>query len=377
MSRRLSAYLAVMIAVSWCAAARADLCEKCSRLMFTESAGTCVSCGGPTTSGALKLCPKCSAKLHRCEHCLAALDGAAGPLPDTPVKPQSPDQSAPATPGAWVPSKPAPSTPAPGTPAITTPTPAAPAPAAAEAVKPLDPNKPGTYVAGRWQYTLQITDQGTRNEGRQGWLFFDGKKPPRGLVNDYYRTPWGPIYWVDVPSTRAGLHGWMSIPSPAVKRPGRELALPIASAAKPSPPQSRWFEISKADSGKRARVAVGQFVLIRLPGNLDHRLWLAGGRAWWQVGTIANGAAIRRRRGQARHGRRRRHVLLQVSGGPTRHDNDQAGLRSVVGEESTAGGHIYMHRGGAAFSAHPCGHARPTGGFGRGCKRQRNLVAHA
>ena len=41
MSRRLWACLAVMIAATWSGAARADLCEKCSRMMFIESTGTC------------------------------------------------------------------------------------------------------------------------------------------------------------------------------------------------------------------------------------------------------------------------------------------------------------------------------------------------
>ena len=49
--------------------------------MFVESAGVCRQCGAATASGALKLCPKCSEKLHRCEHCLAPLDDRAGPLP--------------------------------------------------------------------------------------------------------------------------------------------------------------------------------------------------------------------------------------------------------------------------------------------------------
>ena len=54
----------------------AALCAKCRDLMFTESQGKCIDCGGPTGSGALQLCPACSAKRHQCEHCLAKLTAA-------------------------------------------------------------------------------------------------------------------------------------------------------------------------------------------------------------------------------------------------------------------------------------------------------------
>ena len=203
-----------------------------------------------TTSGALKLCPKCSERLHRCEHCLAALDDRAGALPgEKPAAPAAPD--------------PPPSpTPAPRTAPPSDGTSVPPAPSAAT---PIDPNKPGTHLSGRWQYRLQISDPGTRVEGRSGWLIYDGRKLPLGQINDYYRTPWGPIYWVDAPPTQSGLHGWMPFPSRQAKSPGRELPLP--AVAPRLAPRSPWVEIAKTDSGKHARVPVGQLILIRLPGN--------------------------------------------------------------------------------------------------------------
>ena len=74
--------------LGWNQPARAALCSKCRDLMFIDSEGKCIECGGPTASGALQLCPKCSAKRHQCEHCLTA----------TTEKDEAPAQSKPADP---------------------------------------------------------------------------------------------------------------------------------------------------------------------------------------------------------------------------------------------------------------------------------------
>ena len=64
-------FSAVLVGVH--STAQAALCGKCRPLMFIDSEGKCIDCGGPTSSGALQLCPKCSAKRQQCEHCLAKL----------------------------------------------------------------------------------------------------------------------------------------------------------------------------------------------------------------------------------------------------------------------------------------------------------------
>ena len=51
--------------------ARGELCPKCKGKMYIMNIGKCVGCGGMTTSGAFKLCKKCSTKLGECEHCRA------------------------------------------------------------------------------------------------------------------------------------------------------------------------------------------------------------------------------------------------------------------------------------------------------------------
>ena len=50
--------------------------------MFTESQGKCIKVSHPTASAALKLCPKCSAERHQCEHCLATLGDKGGAVAD-------------------------------------------------------------------------------------------------------------------------------------------------------------------------------------------------------------------------------------------------------------------------------------------------------
>ena len=264
MQRSTLSGLAMAVVLGWTSLAAAALCPKCSDLMFVDSPGKCSVCGAETASGALKLCPKCSAARHQCEHCLGKLDDQAAssdksPPEQTPPadKPPAPapaaDTPSPNTPASNTPPadaattgskplvwKPAGETPSSETPTIETPPPAKPAgsppaaqlpadvnqpiedlPKAKTPTAPLppdangpppakiDPTRPGTFSYGKWQYRLDITDAGTRSEGRWGWLWYNGQKLPRGHVNDYYRTPWGPIFWVDVPQTRWGMHGWM------------------------------------------------------------------------------------------------------------------------------------------------------------------------
>src|SRR5208283_459815 len=100
MERKLSSLLVTGLVFSaavlgWNQPTWAALCGKCRDLMFIESEGKCSDCGGPTTSGALKICPKCSARRHQCEHCLspttakdenAAESRPADPVPDRPQR---------------------------------------------------------------------------------------------------------------------------------------------------------------------------------------------------------------------------------------------------------------------------------------------------
>ena len=54
-------------------AALADLCSRCADKTYTADLGKCVLCGAHTSSGAFKLCKKCSSKRNECECCRATL----------------------------------------------------------------------------------------------------------------------------------------------------------------------------------------------------------------------------------------------------------------------------------------------------------------
>ena len=74
--------------------ARATLCEQCRGMSFIASIGHCKVCAdGETTSGAFKLCQKCSAKLAQCEACQQALPAKKDAPPGgeaPPAKAQDP-----------------------------------------------------------------------------------------------------------------------------------------------------------------------------------------------------------------------------------------------------------------------------------------------
>jgi len=346
MERNLFSWLAAVLVfatagLGWNRSTPAALCGKCRDLMFIESEGKCSVCGGPTASGALQLCPKCSAKRHQCEHCLAATTGKdetaaeskpAEPAADRPHRDAAADAND-QSPPAWNPpansgnparpdEKPAARSAGPETMLLppvaeNSDKPAAPGllpeskppaalpldPTPAAARKPINPARAGTYTSEKWRFQMQITSPGTKSEGRWGWLTYDGQKLPRGEVNDYYNTPWGPIFWVDVPTTAWGVHGWMPVPLAQNRRQGRALASPVsvpaspsvaaARAASPGPsaaaaaakPRLQTLEINKSHNGQLARVRVGNVLVIRLPGDP------ASGYQWQSATT--NSSAVR------------------------------------------------------------------------------------
>ena len=200
------------------APARADLCKRCKGKMYITSVGKCAECGGLTSSGAFKLCRKCSRKLKQCEHCRGAL-GAVGP-----VKPEPPVRRPPI--------RPAPR-------------------------HRFDMRNGGTYTSGKWKYILVVRAVGTRSERRGGTLYYDGRAVPKPQANDYYRTPWGFVFWVG--ERPFGNSGWMPLTR---GQPGRLLPAPKAGTEKRAP-----IELDEAANGKAIQAEVGQEIHLRLKGN--------------------------------------------------------------------------------------------------------------
>jgi inhibitor of cysteine peptidase len=127
-------------------------------------------------------------------------------------------------------------------------------------VKKIDPDKSAVYVSDPWKYDLAVRSPGTRSEARRGRLSFAGKELLAAEVNDYYETPWGPIYWVGNPRSRWGDHLWMPYPSrqsPDTK--GKQLPAPAQGA--------QGMVLTKADSGRTVSVAVGATFQVQLAGN--------------------------------------------------------------------------------------------------------------
>lgn len=80
----------------------------------------------------------------------------------------------------------------------------------------LDTTKDGTQQSGPWAYEYTISLKGSRSEGYHGKLSYNGVEvPDPANLNDFYNTPWGPLYWVGRPAVLFGGHGWMSKPLPS------------------------------------------------------------------------------------------------------------------------------------------------------------------
>ncbi|MFZ5831065.1 MAG: hypothetical protein ACOY3P_13320, partial [Planctomycetota bacterium] len=129
--------------------------------------------------------------------------------------------------------------------------------APAAPVERIDPSQSGEYTSGSWTYRYQIVTDSAGGKGRFGWLMYDGQRVPSGQPNDYYQTPWGPLYWAGTNDDPLGSHGWM-------------LAAQGETAGKELPPPQQLKPdrtVTLADDGKTIELSVGDIVAIRLEGN--------------------------------------------------------------------------------------------------------------
>lgn len=78
-----------------------------------------------------------------------------------------------------------------------------------------DPKKQGeTLTQGDWRYVLTIRNSGSRSEGSEGRLYYQGRELPRPVqLSDFYDTPLGRFYHTGVEVGQEQLPwdttGWM------------------------------------------------------------------------------------------------------------------------------------------------------------------------
>jgi hypothetical protein len=89
------------------------------------------------------------------------------------------------------------------------------------------------YKSGAWEYQYWVSGRASRGAGKHGKLLYAGKELPAPAgINDYYKTPWGAMYWVGQNGPMFVPHGWMLLP--AEKQPeGKLLPEPAEGGSKP------------------------------------------------------------------------------------------------------------------------------------------------
>ncbi len=99
--------------------------------------------------------------------------------------------------------------------------------AAAGAGPRIDADSPGIYRAGNWTYELRRIGDRTRGLAKRGRLLYGGRElPAPANAGDYYRTPWGRLYWTGEAKRPTDDGGWL----PHAKRVGNALEAPAPSA---------------------------------------------------------------------------------------------------------------------------------------------------
>jgi predicted secreted protein len=227
MKRLLAFVVCLVISVVLCQTAHAVLCAKCRGKVHDNQFGTCRECRGNTRSTATQLCPACSAELVRCELCYKRLTDV--------------DR------------------------------------AQAQAGKPqtIDLRKSGEYKFEKWMYRYEISGIGTSRAQVRGRLAYSGKEVQAGQINDYYKTPWGYLYWAGNTGSATTKRGWLTSPLQGAGRHGA-LLTPQASGGS-------LVQLTEADNRREISLPAGTRILVKMRGNPD-----TGKR--WSISKISSGS---------------------------------------------------------------------------------------
>jgi len=208
MQRLFCLLLAGMLTVCWVSPTWAVFCEQCRGRVHDNQFGTCRNCGQKTRSTNHRLCPECSNALHRCERCgklIVKKQGAA-------TKPPT-----------------------------------------------IDRTKTGTYKFKDWAYRYEVKNAKTPQVSVRGRLAHNGKELPDAKINDYYKTPWGFMYFHGKPQAGRRKAGWIQTADLQSDRKGTYL--------KPPAGLSQRLSLTDADNGKTITVTDGGPIQIQLKGN--------------------------------------------------------------------------------------------------------------
>jgi len=124
--------------------------------------------------------------------------------------------------------------------------------------KPIDVRRSGDYSFGKWKYRYQVSGLGSSKSTIRGRLAFGGKEVPPAEINDYYRTPWGFMYWVGYPKTPGGKRGWVPTPAAGSRR-GQLLTTPDTEA--------KVLSLTADHKGRTIATVVDKPIVISLAGN--------------------------------------------------------------------------------------------------------------
>jgi len=222
MNRRIALLTAPLLLLAISSLAWALKCDRCRQKVGDNQFGTCKECRDVTHSTFNILCPPCSAELRRCERCYRLIGEREKPKDGEFAK--------------------------------------------------IDLRKNGAYKSGKWQYRYEVVGAGTSNAAARGRLAYNGEEVAVPARGDYYKTPWGFLYFNGGASVSPKRQGWLPVRPANLSRPGKFL--------EPQEVAGGAMKLTSVDNGRTITAYQGGDIYVQLRG-------ASTGGYQWRAGKIS------------------------------------------------------------------------------------------